>query len=220
LTLGNDSNDVLRFQLSAFAWDEDASGRMRLAPTDDVVFFPMMLTVSPGEERRIRVGSTAGSGEIEKTYRIFVEELPPGPGSPERLEGSQIRVLTKMGIPVFVQPLRPKADTSVEILGVADERLRFLVRNTGNTHVLLQDVHIQGTGVTGIRVLDRRVEGWYLLAGRERAFEQALSGSECAGLSSVAIDAGTDRGTWTARRELPPPACVPSAARAASGSPE
>ena len=90
-------------------------------------------------------------------------------------------MLTKMGIPVFVQPLRPKADTSVEILGVADERLRFLVRNTGNTHVLLQDVHIQGTGVTGTSVLDRRVEGWYLLAGRERAFEQALSARECAG---------------------------------------
>ena len=50
--------------------------RIELAPTQDVVFFPALLTLKPGEERRIRVGSTAAPGSIEKTYRIFVEELP------------------------------------------------------------------------------------------------------------------------------------------------
>ena len=76
LTLRNDSTETLRFQLSAFAWNQSATGEILLEPTQDVVFFPALLTLKQGEERRIRVGSTVSPGAIEKTYRIFVEELP------------------------------------------------------------------------------------------------------------------------------------------------
>ena len=80
LTLGNDSNDVLRFQLSAFAWDagRHAAGcgwpdrRCRLLPHD--------ADGEPGRRAQDPRRVDRRSGEIEKTYRIFVEELPPGPG--------------------------------------------------------------------------------------------------------------------------------------------
>ena len=59
LTLRNDSSELLRFQLSAFSWQQSASGELQLGPTKDVVFFPALLSLKPGEERRVRIGSLA-----------------------------------------------------------------------------------------------------------------------------------------------------------------
>lgn len=220
LTVGNDSDETLRFQVSAFSWSQDASGQMQLTPTQDVVFFPMMLTLSPGEARKIRVGSTLPSGAIEKTFRLFVEELPPQTAARPAPDGTQIRVLTKLGIPIFLSPLQPKPGASVEIRGVSGDHLRFVVRNTGNAHFLLQDLRVRGTAAGGQLVLDRKADGWYVLAGGEREYEQPLSVDECADLKSVAIDAETDRGPLATRLDLLQPACDPSGVSTASRSPE
>ena len=67
VTVRNDSTDQLRFQLSVFAWDQSPSGELVLTPTDDIVFFPSLLTLGPNEERRVRVGRVTAPGEKEKT---------------------------------------------------------------------------------------------------------------------------------------------------------
>jgi len=216
LTLGNDSDEELRFQISAFTWDQDAQGHMQLTPTQDVVFFPMMLTLGAGQERKIRVGSTAQTGPTEKTYRIFVEELPSATVNQARTAGTQIRVMTKMGIPIFVQPAQPRTDPTIEALGVTGDRLRFVVRNAGNAHFILQNVHMVGTGADGTNVLDRNAEGWYVLAGGARAYEQVLTNDECRHLTSIAIEAQTDRGPLTTKLDLPAPACEPAATNQAA----
>ena len=73
LTLRNESNETLQFQLSVFAWTQSPLGQMELEPTEDVVFFPTLLTLKPKETRRVRVGSATPQDVREKTYRIFVE---------------------------------------------------------------------------------------------------------------------------------------------------
>jgi fimbrial chaperone protein len=93
---------MLQFQLSVFAWAQSPSGEMQLEPTEDIVFFPTLLTLKPNETRRVRVGSATTQEVREKTYRIFVEELPPA----GTVAGSGVRVLTKMGIPIFVRPVK------------------------------------------------------------------------------------------------------------------
>ena len=40
LTLRNDSDEALRFELSMFSWDQTDSGEMRLTSSEDIVFFP------------------------------------------------------------------------------------------------------------------------------------------------------------------------------------
>src|SRR5512136_1744285 len=75
LTVHNTSTEPLRFQLNAFGWAQDAAGQMQLTPTNEVIFFPRLLTLAPNEQRIVRVGTSVAPGPVERTYRIFVEEL-------------------------------------------------------------------------------------------------------------------------------------------------
>jgi fimbrial chaperone protein len=208
VTLGNDGDRELRLQVSAFAWEQAPDGTMKLSPTRDVVFFPMMLKLAPGEERKVRVGTTLQGDATEKSYRIFVEELPPAPEL-ERTAGFQVRVLTKIGIPVFVEPTNPKPAAAVEVVEVAADHVRYKVRNVGNAHFTLQSVRLQGLDASGQSVLDRQADGWYVLAGGEREFEQPLSPELCGLLKSVAIEAKTEAGNAAARQDVPVLACMP-----------
>src|SRR6266513_6406857 len=112
LTLKNESDQPLRFQISSFVWSQDPKGAMQLGPTEDIVFFPALLSLNPGEERKVRVAATVAATDVEKTYRIFFEELPPLV-KPENA-GAQVRILTKMGIPIFVSPGKANIDPSIE----------------------------------------------------------------------------------------------------------
>ena len=77
VTIKNETDKPVRFQLTMMAWTQDPGGQMQLAPTSDVVFFPSLLTLNGREERRVRVGAEVPAGPVEKTYRLFIEELPP-----------------------------------------------------------------------------------------------------------------------------------------------
>jgi fimbrial chaperone protein len=213
LSLGNESDQELRFQVSAFAWGMDDQGQMQLTPTQDIVFFPMLLTLAPGAERKIRVGSATTAGATEKTYRIFVEELPPTASSKTATTtGSQVHVLTRMGIPIFLEPPRPESTGSIEVLGLEGGRLRYRIHNTGNVHFLLQTVRVRGFGASGEDVVDRKADGWYVLAGGSREYSETLSPDECTRLKTLSIEARTDHDTITAHVEPPAGACGAPAA--------
>ena len=77
LTLKNESDQPLRFQISSYVWSQDSKGAMQLTPTEDIVFFPALLSLNSGEERKVRVATTVTPAASAKTYRIFFEELPP-----------------------------------------------------------------------------------------------------------------------------------------------
>ena len=51
MTLVNESTEELRFQISVASWQQDKQGQMQLSPTDDIVFFPALLSLKAGEER-------------------------------------------------------------------------------------------------------------------------------------------------------------------------
>src|SRR5579872_4601426 len=53
LTLKNESDQPLRFQITSFAWSQSPQGEMQLTPTDDIVYFPALLSLNPGEERKV-----------------------------------------------------------------------------------------------------------------------------------------------------------------------
>jgi fimbrial chaperone protein len=185
LTLKNESDEPLRFQLSAFAWQQSPSGELSLTPTQDVVFFPALLTLGPGEERRIRVGSTVTAASQERTYRIFVEELPPmdAPAA-----GAAVRVLTRMGVPIFIRPSKETASANLHGLELRNGVLHFVLANGGTVHFVPQKVLVRGTGTGGERSFEHEVQAWYVLAGGRREFDVALPASACGGMSGLAVD--------------------------------
>jgi fimbrial chaperone protein len=200
LTLRNDSTETLRFQLTVFEWHQGAGGEIELTPTQDVVFFPALLSLNAGEERRVRVGSTTAAGTVEKTYRIFVEELPPsGPQG----DATQVRVLTKMGIPIFVRPEKETANGALAGLGLREGALHFAINNTGNVHFVPQSITVRGMAGEGQPVFEQSLTGWYVLAGGRREFDVAVPAAECGRVASLVIDVGL--GTSTLKESLPTP---------------
>lgn len=203
LSLRNDSDQPLRFEISAFSWAQTASGEMTLEPTEDVVFFPKLLTLAPSEERKVRIGAVVKPGASEKAYRLFVRELPP-------LEGSAtngVRVLTKMGIPIFVRP--DKATVLPELGAPRHEkgRLQFALVNTGNVHFIPERITIRGLA-GDIGVFERPVESWYVLAAGRRDFTIQVPEAECARVTTLLVQAEVASSRLEKRIETPGGACA------------
>ena len=212
LTLKNESDQPLRFQISSFAWSQDPKGEVQLAPTEDIVFFPALLSLNPGEERKVRVAATVAAKEVEKTYRIFFEELPPLE-KPNASTGAQVKILTKMGIPIFVAPQKGYAEAKIEAARVENGKLAFDVRNSGNVHFGLEGVKLRGTGSNGETLFDQQLGGWYVLAGSPRSYSVEVPAANCSRLKKIVIDAQTDitsignAGTITKEFEVSPGSC-------------
>ena len=173
LGIRNESAEVLRFQLSVFTWAQSPKGEMQLAPTTDIVFFPALLSLTPGEERKIRVGTTVPGGPVERSYRIFVEELPPAGKS--KGGKTEVRVLTRMGIPIFLEPAAAAPATMagrIEPKNLRGEKISFEVKNTGTVHFTVRQARVLGLGAAKENLFERSVPGWYVLAaGGSRVFE-------------------------------------------------
>jgi fimbrial chaperone protein len=209
LTLSNESPDTLRFQLSAFTWNQSRKGEIQLSPTEDVVFYPSLLTLKPGEERKVRVGTKAAAGPVEKTYRIFFEELPPLEKSDASPGGSQVKFLTRMGIPIFVQPTSTLVKGSVEGIRLERGGLAFEVGNAGSVHFSVQKVRVTGSDASSRKTFEKKLAGWYVLAGGSREFELELSAAECGQTKRIRIEVETNRLNFEKSTELPAGVCGP-----------
>ncbi|HET7707831.1 MAG TPA: fimbria/pilus periplasmic chaperone [Thermoanaerobaculia bacterium] len=195
LTLTNESTEELRFQLTVSQWKQaPGTGEMQLTPTDDIRFFPTLLTLKAGEERKVRVASNVKQGPVEKTYRIFFEELP-GLKTAAAPAGASVKIITKMGVPIFVAPENRKAQADIASAAVKGGKLAFDVRNSGNVHFVLLSARATGLDREGKILFDKQREGWYVLSGDTRTYELDLTGKECSNLATVRFEMQTDIGS-------------------------
>jgi fimbrial chaperone protein len=192
LTLRNVGTEALRFQVTPYHWTQSDTEAVQLTPTSDLVVFPSLLTLAPGESRNVRVGTTASFGETEGTYRIFVEELPPLEPSGER----GVRVLTRAGIPVFLAPHRAEAAAKISDVQLTGGTLDVRLENQGNVHFLVQELAATAS-CAGAEPRQADVHGWYVLPGTARPMSVVLPGGTCAGDGALDLRAVTDQGTWT-----------------------
>jgi fimbrial chaperone protein len=207
LTLHNESSEALRFQLSAFVWSQNSKGEMQLTPTQDVIFFPSLLTLAPGEERKIRVATNVTAGAVEKTYRLFFDELPPLENSQDSQKKNQVVFLTKIGIPIFVQPAQPVAEGKLQGLAAKNGRFSFQVKNTGNVHLSPQAIRVKGYDAAQKSVFERDLEAWYVLAGGDRAFEVDLPKADCSKIKTLTAEFQTEQTTLKETIDIPQGAC-------------
>lgn len=204
LMLRNKGQEPVRVHASVHTWSQDEEGRMALAPTQEVFFFPSMLTLAPGESRPIRVGSPAQPPDAERAFRLIVEELPPQ-ASPAT--APTVRVLTRLSIPVFLLPKQPHPEMRIEGVELRAGRLSFRTTNTGTLHVMSKQVRVQGLKADGTVQVRKELAGWYVLAGGTRAFALELTAADCQSLTSAEIEVETDQGTFRETVKLPAGQC-------------
>lgn len=204
LQLKNTGKELARFQITANVWQEGSDGQMTLVPSRDIVFFPSLLEIKPGETRRIRVASSVAPGAAERSYRLIVQELPNSAETP-----GTVQVLTRLSIPVFVQPAAPKPRAAVNAR-VDAGKLLVSVENVGNAYFRTAHVRVVGRSKSGAAVFEETLAGWYVLSGGRRVYTLELPKDRCAEIATVNVTATTDDGkTTSTSAALSGAACQP-----------
>jgi fimbrial chaperone protein len=191
LTLRNDGEETVRFQLQVNTWGEDAKTGMTLGPTEDIVFYPTLVALKPGETHKVRVGTMIPFGALERTYRLFIEELPPAEKPAQ--SRSAVRVLTRVGIPIFVQPTKVLESQTLSAVALGSGSASVELENAGNVHLRVETVRLEGFATGGARLFDREAPGWYVLAGGRKSFTVDVPRDACARVRKLIATVKTDR---------------------------
>lgn len=197
LTLRNAGAAAARFQAKAFSWTNGADGKMRLAPTREVAVFPPLVDLAPGESRNLRVGTDAPAGAVERAWRISVEEMPREDAPPA---GVRVRVLTRVGLPVFLAPSgEALARGEVSFLERANGKVRFALRNTGTVRLRPTAVSLALVSGRGETLHEAPLEPWYLLAREERIYEVEPPPGACERAAEMVVTVQLEGGPLTGR---------------------
>jgi fimbrial chaperone protein len=189
--VSNNESGPISFQLSSFAWTENAQGAIALATTDEIIFFPQLFTIAAGEQRKIRVGVSSGAVASEKAYRLLLAQLP-AVETKDHTVAAGIQILTEVSIPIFVQPLQEERAGAIDSMAIVDRNLSFQVRNSGNVHFTIESLTISGLTGGGAPAFSRKEKGWYVLAADNRSYSIPLSAAECGNASSIEVSIKTE----------------------------
>lgn len=179
ITVSNDEEaEPLRAQLRLFEWTQDANGKDNYQLNEDLLYFPRLMNLEKGEQKLVRVGLRMPALEREKTYRLFIEELPapPLPGS------ARVAIAVRFGVPIFVKPAQEDVRGDIDKLSMEKGILSVGVRNRGNTHFTITSI----TAASG-EAFSKEVSGWYLLTGAAREHSIELPTQVCAKLKQIEV---------------------------------
>ena len=204
MTVRNEGDEKLRLQISVMAWDQRKDGEMVLKPTSDIIFYPTLLTVDPGAQRNLRVGTKGSAVAKEQSYRIIVEELPPN----AKIQGSGVRIVTKMSIPIFITPAKAEIKNVIERITLRGSDVSFDLKNQGNVHIQPREVRLKGMGADGSVQLERKIPGWYILAGGLREYRLDLPKGGCSKIKDLTVEVDMDPQPLKESYSVPAGACT------------
>ena len=173
VTVTSEDDHPLVFKNSPSLWTQNADGGDVYTPTSDLVVTPPLLRVETGEPRIVRIGTVREPGDVERSYRVFLEEQAPA--NPEG-GGATIAVVIKFGVPVFVAPRSERVAGSAEIVERKPARISVQVKNTGNVHFNVETITANGVAL-------KDVSSWYLLPGTTRRYDLTIPPEACTGPS-------------------------------------
>lgn len=189
VTVFNESDERLQVQMKAYEWTQDSEGKDRYEETDDILFFPRIMLYGGKGEKILRAGIKFPALEKEKTYRLFIEEIP----EPKKAQGASVAIAIRFGLPIFVKPLKEDARGEIASLSMAGGVLNAVASNTGNVHFLVQDVLVRGKDRKGERIFSKELKGWYLLAGASRSYSTDVPADVCPEVDGIDVEVRTDR---------------------------
>jgi fimbrial chaperone protein len=204
VTVFNESDERLQLQMKAFEWTQDKEGKDRYEETDDILFFPKIMIFDRQGEKILRAGVKGPASAKEKTYRLFVEEIP----EPKKAEGALVAIAIRFGLPIFVKPAKGDIRGEVADISMAGSVVSAVTSNSGNVHFLIRTVLVQGKDGTGKEVFSKEFGGWYLLAGAERVYSAELPADLCKDIARVDVEVRTETLSFTGNLVADPSMCA------------
>jgi fimbrial chaperone protein len=199
ITVVNEAEEKVSLQGKAMEWTQDAEGKDVYQDTNDLVFFPRMLLINKGEQKIIRAGMKIPAAAREKTYRLFIEEIPQPRKATD--DSAQLAVTVRFGVPVFVKPLKEEVRGEITGASLAKGSVTATLKNSGNIHFRIGTVTLKGTNSQGAETFTTKLDGWYLLADAARNYTLAIPQGKCTETSLIEIVATTDA-KLTLKRQL------------------
>lgn len=190
-TVTNVGSEPLNFQVRLSEWTQDSEGKDIYSETADIVFYPRIISVKGGERQIIRVGANKPIVAREKSYRLFIEEMP-SQAPPGVTKGAQVTVRISFAPPIFVRPAKVLAQATIESLALDKSKIKVAVRNAGNVHVRFRSVIFKGIDRDGNEVFSKKVDGWYVLSGVSRTFDTQVPDDVCAKVSLLDVTVEAD----------------------------
>lgn len=190
LTVYNEGTEKITLQISAMEWSQDESGKDVYTPTSDLVFYPKVMTLEAASQQVIRAGSKGQPPAREKTYRLFIEEIP----APQKSEAgkSQVNIIIRFAPPVFIRPDPANIDLAIKEADLSKGVLKLAVHNLGNVHVTITSIVVHGKSEAGQTVYSKEISGWYLLNGAARTYEAIIPPEACAAMKTAEIELKTE----------------------------
>jgi len=185
VTVINEGDEPIQVEIKAVEWTQDPAGKDLYNPTQDLIFFPKILKLEKGEQRAVRAGVKSAAISQEKTYRLFIKELPKA--TPET-QGSQIRFAVQFAIPIFVKPVKEELKGKIKSIKQEPGKLKVEVQNNGNSHFRIETIQVKGFDKKGIENFSNEISGWYLLAGVTRTFETGLPQEVCLDTAKISVE--------------------------------
>jgi fimbrial chaperone protein len=125
-------NEKINLQVQATEWMQDKEEKDHYSESTDIVFFPKIISLEKGDSQLIRVGMKGAPPQSEKTYRLYIEEIP----QPKKADKgkAQVAIAIRFGVPIFIKPTSESLKGLIDPVTVVQGTATALVRNTGNIH--------------------------------------------------------------------------------------
>jgi fimbrial chaperone protein len=204
VTIVNEGTEKLNAQMKAMEWTQDAAGKDVYTDTEDLIFFPKIMAIEAKEERILRAGIKIPAVAKEKTYRLFVEEIP----EPKKSEGVNVAIAIRFGVPIFVKPLKPEPKGEIQKVEFVKGVVSVMVKNTGNVHFMINTVKVSGKNDKGEEIFTKDVNGWYLLSDTSRTYSAEVPQEICKDLSKIDVQVVTDKLTLNGKADVDKTTCL------------
>ena len=186
VSIRNVDTAPLRMQVDAMTWTQNADGKDVYSAADGLIYFPRALEIAPGESRVVRVGIRAAPVSREETYRLFVQELPPVETSTgSAAMGASIRVLLRIGVPVFVAPDRIERRAEIAQLSMSAGTAQLKLTNPGSVHFTADRVELAALARDGSRLHSQQFQERYFLAGAVKPLQLDVPPGICAQVAAL-----------------------------------
>ncbi|MEW6375528.1 MAG: fimbria/pilus periplasmic chaperone [Thermodesulfobacteriota bacterium] len=205
ITVVNEGGERLNVQMKAFEWSQSADGKDRYTETNDIIFFPRIMVLEKNEEKILRAGIKIPATTKEKTYRLFIEEIP----EPKKAEGVNVAIAIRFGVPIFVKPLKEEVKGEIEKVELSKGVLNALIKNKGNTHFIINSIDVKGKNAKGEGIFSKELSGWYLLNGASRIYTLSIPQEVCKDLSKLDIEVKTERFNLNGKLDVDQAMCLP-----------